>query len=204
MISPLNNLSESELAAVLAMLPIVGGVIGYGLARWWTRAGAHEKAAHLNNLADLRSKLQAGGLSITDIEAFEVHLLSGTRSDAAAVLAAVSGDEEDGATVDLPQQYWTTVAMNARASAKLASLDAQLEEVLTDLGTLITGNQNEELYKTQRAWRTYRTRAMSYASSEYYGGTMAPLVGAAHGISLTEERIAAVAADLAERKQRTC
>ena len=169
------------------------------------RGQAHTKRPRISTTSPISGpNCRLGGLSITDIEAFEVHLLSGTRSDAAAVLAAVSGDEEDGATVDLPQQYWTTVAMNARASAKLASLDAQLEEVLTDLGTLITGNQNEELYKTQRAWRTYRTRAMSYVSSEYYGGTMAPLVGAAHGISLTEERIAAVAADLAERKQRTC
>lgn len=203
MLSFLNQFSESELTAIFALLPIIGAVVGFGLTRWWTRAGAHEKAAHLNNLADLRSKLQAGGVSIGDIEAFEAHLLSGTKSDAAAVLAAVGSDGDEDADLDLPQQYWTTVAMNARASAKLASLDAQLEEVLTDLGTLISDHENEWLYKTQRAWLAYRARAMSYAASEYYGGTMAPLVGVAHGMALTEERIAAIAADLADRKQRS-
>lgn len=203
MLSFLNHLNESELAAIFALLPIIGAVIGFGLTRWWTRASAHEKAAHLNNLADLRSKLQAGGVSISDIEDFEAHLLSGTQSDAEAVLAAVSGDSDQDVDLDLPQQYWTTVAMNARASAKLASLDARLEEVLTDLGTLISDHENGELYKAQRAWRAYRARAMSYAASEYYGGTMAPLVGVAHGMTLTEERIAAIMADLADRKQRS-
>lgn len=199
----LNNLSESELATIFALLPLIGGVIGFGLTRWWTQASAHEKAAHLNNLADLRAKLQAGGLSIGDIEDFETRLLSGAKSAAEAVLAAVGGDGDEDAELGLPQSYWTTVAMSARANAKLASLDAQLEEVLTDLGTLISDHESEELYKMQRAWYVYRARAMSYAASEYCGGTIAPLVGVAHGMELTEERIAAITASLAYRKQRS-
>ncbi|MDK2759493.1 MAG: DUF1311 domain-containing protein [Blastomonas fulva] len=199
----LSGLTTTEATAIFSMLPIIGGVLGFCITRWWTNAGAHEKASHFNNLADLRNKMAASGLSVADIRDFETELLAASKANAAAIVSAVDNDEDLDNHSNLPQHYWTTLAMQARADAKLKNLNARLNEILIDLETLITDDERNALQQAQEAWTNYRDSSMKYAASEFGGGTMAPLVALAHALSLTEERISSVAADLADRKLRT-
>lgn len=197
------NLTETQATLLIGLLTMLAGMVGYFANRVLTRAGAQERASHLSILADLKAKMAASGLSVQDIQEFESQLKRGDNATASAVISAVSPNEETPTPeTQLPLHYWTTVAMNARASARLRSLDAQLDEVLTDLGTLLSDRETEALERAQRAWKAFRQRDMTFVAAEYYGGSIAPLVAISHGTAMTEDRINVMRADLAGRKER--
>lgn len=203
MLTFIQGLTETDVSFLLGLLTLLAGAVGYFANRILTGAGALERATHLNMLAELKSKMAASGLSVQDIQEFENELKRGDDATATAVISAISPNEEVAEDPDdLPQQYWTTAAMNARVSAQLRSLDAQLDETLTDLGTLLCEREVEALERAQRAWKAFRKRDMTFAASEYYGGSMATLVAIAHGAALTQERIKTLQAALADRKER--
>lgn len=152
---------------------------------------------HLSSLADLRAKMQAGGMTLKDIEVLEASLTTGELSNVVEGGVPADADEDD----NLPQTYWTTYAMRMRAGARLNLLDAQLNEVLIDLGTLVDETGEAALNKAQRAWLVYRRQEMRYAASHYEGGTIAPLIAVAHAISVTERRIEQMREEVVQRKR---
>lgn len=197
----LNNLQANQLSLLVGLVGGAAAFLLQGLAflirRWWTGESTHERVAHLSTLADLRAKMQAGGMTLEDVRLFEASLSKG---DLATVVQAGAEGTIEGEDGKLPPRYWTTYAMRMRAGARLGSLDAELFELLTDLGTMIDEKEEAELFKVQRAWLAYRQREMRYAASRYDGGTMAPLVAVSHGIRLAEERIEQVRTEVRERK----
>ncbi len=113
--------------------------------------------------------------------------------------STVNPDDDGGS---LPESYWSTHAMKARAGARLAVLDAQLEEKLIELVTLVGESRSEALSRTDTAWKAYRSLQMSYAASEFEEDTHAPLAGTLEGIGVTRRRIEELTAEIDRRKAR--
>jgi uncharacterized protein YecT (DUF1311 family) len=200
--SLLSNLSDKQVAVLVALASFAGAMVvllfqgaGFLIRRWWTGEGVHERVTHLSSLADLRAKMQAGGMTLKDIQELEASLTTGELSTVIEAGVQAVADENE----NLPQRYWTTVAMRVRAAARLDLLDAELNEILTDLGTLLHGEENDALMKAQRAWLAYRKREMRYGASG--PGTIAPLIGFGLGISATSRRIEQMREETSRRKK---
>ena len=91
--------------------------------------------------------------------------------------------------------------MGARAAARLHVLQAEMDEALTELHTLIDEERRGYLGEVQRAWRAHSICEMTYAGSRYEGGTLGPLIGTLRGVEVAEKRLAELRAEVAEAKR---
>lgn len=170
--------------------------VGFLLKRVLTGAAAQERVTRYVGLADIAAKMKAQGLSPADVAAVEAFVW-GKRREAEIALQQSTPAAADEPSNE-PEGYWSQAAMNERAGAGYQTASAQLQEVLLELAHYV----GEELWRTQEAWEEFRDRQMALARAEFEGGTIAPLLAASEGESLTRERIAWAQAALEERKRR--
>jgi uncharacterized protein YecT (DUF1311 family) len=195
-----SHLTDAQLGAVMTLAVLIGGAIGFLVKRHLTQSSTHERTALLNSLADLRSKMSSGGVGFDQIIELE-NMVRGKVAVSTETAKAVTGQVEVDEGDNLPQGYWTTVAMSGRASARFAVVDAQVDEALTELATLVSRDEAEELGKSHVPWKVYRKRQMNYASNRFAGGTYAPIYGTLHGIEVTERRLAELQREIEARKK---
>jgi uncharacterized protein YecT (DUF1311 family) len=194
----LSYLSDAQTAALMGVMALIGGAIGFFVKRWLSESSAHERTALLSSLADLRAKMKSEGLDFAQIAEME-RAVRGTVNISPESAEALTGQAELNRD-DLPAGYWTTVAMRSRAHARFAVVDAELEEALIELMTLVSNEEASELGRSHVPWKVYRKRQMSYAGARYPGGTFGPLYGTLRGIEVTERRVAELKSEIEARK----
>jgi len=196
----LSQLTDPQITALVALVALTAGAVGFFVKRWLGQSSTHERTALLNSLASLHSKMSSGGVGFDQIIALE-SMVRGKVAVSTATAEAVTGQAEGEVADNLPDGYYTTVAMNGRASARFAVVDAQVDEALTELATLVSHTEAEELGKSHTAWKIYRKRQINYASLRFEGGTFSPIYGNLHGIEVTERRIAELQREIEMRKK---
>lgn len=200
-------MSEQLIVALVGLVGIALGAalagLGFLLRRQITGAQAHERVALLNSLADLKAKLVAGGMSLDQVSDLEAFLKEDKGSTSVVALDAIAGTQastEGGLDDNLPQEYWTTVAMRGRAGARFDVVEAEIAEALAELHMLTRESRRTILEQAQAAWQEFRASEASFAASQYEGGTLAPLIGTLRAIQVSEHRLTELRALVAERK----
>ena len=197
----LSHLTDAQLGALMTAVALLAGAIGYFVKRLVSQSTTHERTALLNSLADLRSKMKNEGVGLEQLANLE-KMVRGKLAVSAETAEAVSGQQAVAEDENLPSAYWTTASMRGRANARFAVVDAQVDEALIELATLVSDEEAEELRKSHVPWKVYRKRQINYASNRFQGGTFAPLYGTLHGIEVTERRLAELQREIEARKKQ--
>jgi uncharacterized protein YecT (DUF1311 family) len=144
--------------------------------------------------------MSSGGVGFDQIIELE-NMVRGKLAVSPETAEAVTGQDAAAQDDNLPPGYWSTAAMRGRGHARFAVVDAQLDEALTELATMVSQEEADELAKSHTAWKVYRKRQINYAYARYADGTFGPLYGTLHGIEVTERRIAELQTEIEARRR---
>lgn len=174
-----------------ALLAAVLGGAGFLIKRSLTSAPARERTSLYNEVTDLMLKMRAAGVSLEDVQNFEV----GLRSKVRAAEGRPSAGSETG-------QYWTQAEMNRRAYASREVAEAELAAVMAELAGFLSDEQRSLMDRAHELWLEYRAAEAELAASDYEGGSMQPLVRATELASLAQDRLSRLRAAVEERRAR--
>lgn len=180
----------------------VAVTIGWFGQRWLTGARHMETTARLLSVVDLVERLQRAGLSLEDAKKAADSIKAGAPtlpiSTAKSVVASL--EDEIPEDIDLPSQYTSTYAMKFRLDSKLSTLDAQINEALTELRILLSDDEYEAAIQVQSSWTEYRIAEGEFASVGARGGTGETIYAFSAMISVSETRLAMLREQIREAK----
>ena len=79
--------------------------------------------------------------------------------------------------------------MNIRAANDLATAEADLRSIVSEIEKLVDEKRAAELRDLQNKWRTYRDSWAEFESEAYKGGTIRPMLYAGSAEAMTREWI---------------
>lgn len=178
--------------------------VGFLLRRWLFGGVTQERVSISSTAAEMLGRMREHGFTLEDVRTVENYLRGKAYEGAGS---AASPNEAEGvvfenALLDEPDFYWTSGNMNARALASFRTADARLDELATELITMLEADEAEGFVKAQRAWKLFRERQARFASFEAAGGTLQTLIHAAEAQDLSEKRAAELQAEI-ERRRRS-
>ena len=172
--------------------------IAFFVKRKLSGSAHSEKAAYLNSVTDLATKLRANGMTISDVHELEKLMRSApvvSSQGVGAVVGEIASSSE-------PSAFSSNQAMKGRVGAAYQVAEAKLEQALLDLHLLLGDAEHELLDQAQEAWAVYRRILEDRSLREYNGGTHAPLAAVATGLAETERRTDQILAEVEERSNR--
>ena len=191
-------------------LPIVTALLsgsitaaGFLLSRKLTKAPQRERAEHFRTLTEAAVRLREGGMTPADVADLEsyIGLPEGGRVGPEAARLEAFNTALPPAQAE-PHVYWTQRSMNDRALAAYRTADAAMQEVATSLATWLGHREREALNKAQSAWESYRKLQADFASCEFEGGTIQPLLHSLEMRALTQARQEELQAEISKLKSR--
>ena len=191
LISFLDNFLAKNQDALLiaffsAFLTAIFAMIGWFFVRKITNADRHEKTSLINSQLDAINKSKSIGLSKDTIAKIEKEIgfrEKYTRIEDSKGQEIILSDKER----NVPDRYWTNLAMKKRASAESEVVGAKLKQIITEFETYL--EDIEGFAKAQKAWEKYRKIQVELVYSEFESGSHAGLAATLESIILTEERI---------------
>ena len=185
------NLIMIGIGALVASVGFIG-------RRMITGAKSQETLARYASLTEIGAKMKAHGLAPADIQAIDGFVRRKGREQEIATGGSLGSSRADPAATPEPDGYWTQYAMNVRATASLATAQAQLNESLLELEHYV----GEALEPVQASWEAFRDRQIELVAAEYVGGSIAPLIKASEAEELTRQRLAWAQAYIEELRSR--
>lgn len=198
------NWSDSQVKIFVGSIALIGIIlgwfgrsIGFMLSRLITGAQKQEAATYFNSLADLATKLKAGGMSVSDVKKLEDDLRSRPLSDSSEVANLITE-----ADTDEIESFTSTYAMRMRTNARYDVSDANLNKTFLDLCLVLDESEEAAYEDMQDKWKEYRLALMEAAGAQYGSGTLGPIVGALSGLAETERRTAELQEIINQRVKR--
>lgn len=195
------NLSDSQVALVVAGAGMVGGLIawfGKGLSfllhRRVTGAKAKEQVNYIKDVVDLSERMTAAGMTIEDARQFEALLRAPNANQGDAARAAL------GSLIDEPPTaFVNNMAMKLRADAACQVAQAKLRQVIVDLKLLLSEEEQTALDAAQVAWEAYLQSLEERSFVRFEGASHSTLAMMITGLSETERRTEELQAEVKER-----
>ena len=201
------ELTAPQATVIAASLVLLGGLTAYfgrALAflgkRWWTGAPKQEQAAYFNALADLTAKLKTSGVGVGELHQLETLLRNPNLAESTATAKVLEATAHDADEWD--PNFDNNAAMKMRAGAAYEVAEAKLLQAQLDLRLVMGDDDHVSFDAVQGAWATYRDELISFAASEFEGGTHAGLAGVLAGLAETERRTEEILADVKGRRGR--
>lgn len=193
------NLSDSQVALVVAVAGMLGGLIAwfgrgvsFMLQRKITDAKAKEDVHYIKEVVDLSERLTAAGMTIEDARQFEALLRVPNANHGDAARVAIS-------TLIEPTAFETNMGMKLRADAACQVARAKLTQVIVDLKLLLPEEEHGALDAAQVAWEAYLRCLEDRSYVQFEGASHSTLAMMITSLSETERRIEELQAEVMER-----
>ncbi|WP_175904534.1 lysozyme inhibitor LprI family protein [Burkholderia seminalis] len=194
-----NTLLQNDWVKILA-LPSLGGIylfFKYLLERKIEGKPDAENISQLNELADLKEKLDKNGMTLEELQSFRAQALGKSASiaivtaqqytDAASQLV---GDAEKAEHDPDWEQALTQTDMNLLSMKKATQADDELAAIINSKIRELDGDDRLLLQQSQSAWESFRETETTRESRRWEGGTIRPLMVNLRYEAITRERIA--------------
>lgn len=199
-----NTLLQNDWVKILA-LPSLGGIylfFKYLLERKIEGKPDAENISQLNELADLKEKLDKNGMTLEELQSFRAQALGKSASiaivtaqqytDAASQLV---GDAEKAEHDPDWEQALTQTDMNLLSMKKATQADDELAAIINSKIRELDGDDRLLLQQSQSAWESFRETETTRESRRWEGGTIRPLMVNLRYEAITRERIAGLSTE---------
>jgi len=178
----------------LVILGVLLSGIGYWIKRFVERKGDAETLERHKKLLEINKQMTEQQVTVEDLKRLESALTGKTEA-----IAAYSRTIESEATPLLEVNHdepITQAEMNTVASNNFESAKQQMTAVLSELLSLLDGEEKAALSESQRAWESYCLEQAEAAAISYHGGSIYPVIFFSEMESLTVERAARLQVEL--------
>lgn len=200
----INVFLQNDWVKVLA-IPTVYGIYLFGkylVERRIEGKPETENIAQLNQLADLKEKLDKSGTTLDELQHFRVKALGRTASAAVVtaqqyteVASQLVGDVENAEHDPDWDSALTQTDLNILSMKKASQADDELAALVTSKMREFGEEDRLLLQQSQSAWDSYRETETKRASRTWEGGTIRPLMVNLRYEAITRERIASLSAE---------
>ncbi|WP_459190644.1 lysozyme inhibitor LprI family protein [Ralstonia pseudosolanacearum] len=199
-----NALLQNDWVKILA-LPSFGGLylfFKYFLERKIEGKPDAENISQLNQLADLKEKLDKNGMTLEELQSFRAKAL-GKSANIAIITAQKYTDAASQLVSDAEkaehdpdwEQALTQTDMNLLSMKKAAQADDELAAIVNRKFRELDGDDCLILQQSQSAWESFREMETTRESRRWEGGTIRPLMVNLKYEAITRERIAGLSAE---------
>lgn len=206
-----NALLQNDWVKVLA-LPSIGGLFfffRYLLERKLEGKPDTEHIAQLNQLADLKAKLDKDGTTLEELQGFRAKAFGKSASIAlvtaqqyTATASRLVGDAQTAEQDADWEQALTQTDMNFLSTKKAAQADDDVAALVAAKIRELDGEERNLLEQSQSVWQSFREAETKRESKRWEGGTIRPLMVNLRYEAITRERIASLAAE--GKTENTC
>ncbi|WP_175995425.1 lysozyme inhibitor LprI family protein [Burkholderia vietnamiensis] len=200
----INVFLQNDWVKVFA-IPALYGIFLFGkylVERRIERKPETENIAQLNQLADLKEKLDKSGTTLEELQNFRAKALGRTASVAVVIAqqyteaaSQLVGDAENAEHDPDWDSALTQTDMNIVSMKKASQADDELTAIVNSKMREFGEEDRQLLQQSQSAWVAYRDTEIKRASRIWEGGTIRPLMVNLRYEAITRERIAGLAAE---------
>lgn len=179
---------------------------GLGTSVWffWRRkaeqAPVFENIQKAEKLLSLRKELDNTNYTIEDLKGLEDALMG--RAEIAKELSITYEQEAQQIRVIEMNTAMTQLEMNIVSGQAYRRAERKLDEIIQQMKSFYSPEQNAQFDKVNGAWRTYQQLHAEFVASQYKGGSIQPLIHASTLEAVTIARIVELEAELKDMKVR--
>lgn len=178
-------------------LVVLGGLltgIGYLLKRRIERKPVFDTIEKHQKLLTLNKEMRDQKVSLSELRRLEEAILN--KEKATEHYTQTIKEELKVDTAFDNKEFITQAEMNEQAYQSFKRADAKLRNVLNSIEAYLDKTELETLKKAQATWEVFREEQAEFASNQYKGGSIQPLIYYSELERLTVERAASIQSEI--------
>jgi len=183
---------------LFTVLGVLLASLGYFVRRRLEQKPVMEHIEKNERLLELKHKLESSNVSVEDLSAFEDVLLG--RAKAAARISIDYERQAEAIATSLQQDNLTQSDMNQLAVRALHLAEGELDTVIDQISSHLSGPEIETFLHSHNSWLEYRDSYAQFVADKYSGGSIQPLVHASALEAATAARISELKLELENRQ----